>query len=70
MKKSKLTGEKLAYAMHQAELGLTLAEVCRKMGISEATFYRSKQFYAVWDHPSYARCASRIGEPKAQATDC
>ena len=31
--------------LRQAELGVTVAEVCRKMGISEATFYRWKQIY-------------------------
>ncbi len=45
MKKSKFTGEQIAYALRQAELGVTVAEVCRKMGISEATFYRWKQIY-------------------------
>lgn len=45
MKKSKFTGEQIAYALRQAELGVTVAEVYRKMGISEATFYRWKQIY-------------------------
>lgn len=34
MKKSKFTGEQIAYALRQADLGVTAAEVCRKMGIS------------------------------------
>ena len=34
MKKSKFTGEQIAYALRQADLGVTVAEVCRKMGIS------------------------------------
>ena len=33
MKKSKFTGEQIAYALRQADLGVTVAEVCRKMGI-------------------------------------
>ena len=45
MKKSKFTGEQIAYALRQADLGVPVAEVCRKMGISEATFYRWKQLY-------------------------
>lgn len=45
MKKSKLTGEQIAHALRQADLGVTVAEACRKMGISEATFYRWKQLY-------------------------
>jgi len=32
MKKSKFTGEQIAYALRQADLGVTVAEVFRKMG--------------------------------------
>ncbi|AGZ31177.1 transposase [Burkholderia pseudomallei] len=39
MKKSKFTEEQIAYALKQAELGTPVAEVCHKMGISDATFY-------------------------------
>lgn len=39
MKKSRFTEEQIAYALKQAELGTSVSEVCRKMGISEATFY-------------------------------
>ncbi len=39
MKRSKFTEEKIAYVLKQAELGTPVAEVCRKMGISDATFY-------------------------------
>jgi len=45
MKKSKFTGEQIAFALRQAVVGTPVAEVCRKMGISEATFYRWKQLY-------------------------
>lgn len=45
MKKSKFTGEQIAFALRQAEVGTPVAEVCRKMGISEATCYRWKQLY-------------------------
>jgi len=34
-----------AFALKQAELGTAVAEVCRKMGISEATFYNWKKKY-------------------------
>ena len=36
MKKSKFTGEQIAFALRQAEVGTPVADVCRKMGISEA----------------------------------
>ncbi|KVA43473.1 transposase [Burkholderia cepacia] len=39
MKTSKFTEEQITYALKQAELGTPVVEVCRKMGISDATFY-------------------------------
>ena len=39
MKKSKFTEEQIAFALKQAESGTSIDEVCRKMGISQATFY-------------------------------
>ena len=39
MKKSKYTDEQIAFALKQAELGTSVEEVCRKMAISDATFY-------------------------------
>lgn len=45
MKKSKFTEEQIAFAIKQAELGTRVEEVCRKMGISEATFYMWKKRY-------------------------
>jgi putative transposase len=45
MKTSKFTNEQIAFALKQAETGVKVAEVCRKMGISEATFYNWKKKY-------------------------
>ena len=45
MKKSTYTEAQIAFALKQAETGTRVDEVCRKMGISEATFYRWKQLY-------------------------
>ncbi len=45
VKKSRCTEEQVAFAPKQAELGTPVAEVCRKMGVSEATFFRWKQKY-------------------------
>lgn len=45
MKKSKFTEEQIAFALKQAELVTRVEEVCRKMGISEATFYVWKKRY-------------------------
>ena len=45
MKKSKYTDEQIAFALKQAETGTPVAEVIRRMGISEQTFYRWKKGY-------------------------
>ncbi|MBB4759441.1 hypothetical protein XarjCFBP7653_20850 [Xanthomonas arboricola] len=39
MKKSKVSEELIAFALNQAETGTTVEEICRKMGVSQATFY-------------------------------
>ncbi|CAD0356526.1 IS3 family transposase ISYpe1 [Xanthomonas hortorum pv. carotae] len=45
MKKSKFTEEQIAFALKQAETGTIVEGICRKMGISQATFYtRRKKF--------------------------
>lgn len=43
MKKTRYTEEQIAFALKQAETGTRVEEVCRKMGISEATFYSWKK---------------------------
>ena len=43
MKRSRYTPEQVAFGLYQAEEGTPVAEVCRKMGISEQTFYRWKK---------------------------
>ena len=45
MRRSKFTDEQIAYALRQAEAGAAPAEICRKLGISEQTFYRWKKKY-------------------------
>lgn len=46
MKKTRYTEEQIAFALKQVETGTRLGEVCRKMGISEATFYNWKKKFA------------------------
>jgi putative transposase len=46
MRKTAFTEEQVAHALRQAESGTPVAEVCRKLGISEQTFYRWKKQYA------------------------
>ena len=46
MKRKRFTDEQIAFSLRQAESGTPVKEVCRKMGISEQTFYRWKKKYA------------------------
>jgi len=46
MKKSTFSEEQITYALRQVEAGTAVAEVCRKLGISEQTFYRGKPKFA------------------------
>jgi len=46
MKRSKFSEEQVAYALRQAESGTAVADVCRQLGISEATFYLWKKKFA------------------------
>jgi putative transposase len=42
MKKQRHTEEQIAFVLKQVELGAPVAEVCRKIGVTEQTFYRWK----------------------------
>lgn len=46
MKKSRFTEEQIAYALRLADGGAAVVDVCRQIGISEATFYTWKKKYA------------------------
>jgi putative transposase len=46
MKKSKFTEAQIAFILRQADEGTAVGEVCRKAGISEATFYNWRKKYA------------------------
>lgn len=46
MRKTAFTEALVAYALRQAELGTSVAEICRKLGISEQTFYRWQKKFA------------------------
>ena len=45
VKKSKFTDAQIALVLRQAEEGTAIGEVCRKAGISEATFYNWRKKY-------------------------
>ncbi len=46
MKKSRFTDEQIAYALRLADGGTPVVDVCRQIGISEATFHTWKKKYA------------------------
>jgi putative transposase len=46
MKRKRFSEEQIAFALRQADSGTTIEEICRKMGVSEPTFYRWKKVYA------------------------
>jgi putative transposase len=39
MRKSRFSEEQIAYTLRQADAGAPVKELCRKLGISEQTFY-------------------------------
>ena len=45
MKKTRFSEEQIAMALRQAEGGVPVGEICRKLGVSEPTLYRWKKRY-------------------------
>jgi putative transposase len=43
MRKSRFTDDQIAMALRQAESRTPVEEICRKLGVSQATFYRWKR---------------------------
>ena len=54
MKGKRFTEEQIALALRQVESGVPVVEICHKMEVSEATFYRWKKKLLVWASPNYA----------------
>jgi putative transposase len=55
MKRKRFTEEQIAFALRQEESGIPVVEVCRKMGVSEATFYRWKKKFGSLGLPELRR---------------
>ena len=46
MKRSTFSEEQIVYAIRQAESGTPVGDLCRQLGVSDATFYAWKKKYA------------------------
>jgi putative transposase len=55
MRKSSFTTEQIVFALRQADDGLGVDEVCRKRGISQATFFSWRQKYGEPGTPELRR---------------
>ena len=60
MGKKNFTEEQIAFALRQAESGTSVAEIIRKLGISEQTFYRRKK-RLIKQHPFCKSGFSEVG---------
>ena len=45
MKKSRFSEQQIAFILKQDDEGVAVAEICRKAGISEATYYNWRKKY-------------------------
>jgi putative transposase len=62
MKRSRFSEQQIAVALHQAEAGTPVEEVCRKMGVSEPSFYRWRKRFAGMGVPEIRRLRQLEGE--------
>jgi len=46
MKRKRYSNEQIVYALKQAESGVNVAELCRRMGVTEQSFYRWKKKFS------------------------
>ena len=46
MKQKRFTEQQIAFALRQAEQGTAVEEITRKLGVSDATFYRWKKKFS------------------------
>lgn len=68
MKRKRFSGEQIVAVLKQAELGLPVADLIRKIGISEQTFYRWKKQYAGLESDQ-VRESKQLSEEKARLND-
>ncbi len=64
MRRSRFSEEQIALALRQADAGTPVAEICRKLEISETRFFGWKKSSGASACPSFANsgsCGMRIG---------
>jgi len=65
MKRKRYSVEQIVAAVKQHELGTLVAEIVRKLGIAEATFYRWKKQYGGLE-PDQARELKQVKDENAR----
>jgi putative transposase len=65
MKKSKFTEAQIAFALRQSETGTRVEEICRQLGVSQATFFNWKKKYGGMGVPEL-RKLRQLEEENAQ----
>jgi len=65
MKRSKFSEEQIVYAIRQAESGTPVGDLCRQLGVSDATFYAWKKKYAHLG-VSELRCLRQVEEENSR----
>ena len=58
MTRKRHTEEQIIAALQQAEAGGKTTEICRKLGISQATFYNWRSSMPVWACRNCGNCGS------------
>jgi putative transposase len=65
VKKSRFTEEQITFALKQQELGTPVEEICRKLGIAQATFFNWKKRFSGLG-PSELRRLRQLEEEKTR----
>jgi putative transposase len=63
-RKSQFTEEQITFALRQAEAGLPVEDICRTLGVSQATFLRWKAKYGEMGTAEVRRLRPREQENK------
>ena len=63
MRKSRFSDEQIIAVLREQEMGRPTAEVCRKHGISDATFYKWKSKYGGLQVSEAKRTTTRPSDP-------